>query len=51
MDLQHYLDIFINAYKGYANYLFHEITTPSWHNYFYWLIGVSLFFFSLEYYP
>ncbi len=50
MDLQHYLEIFVNAYKGYANYLFHEITTPSWHNYFYWLIGVSLFFFSLEYF-
>ncbi len=43
-----YLEIFINGYKGYANYLWSEITNPNWHNYFYWLIGVSLFFFALE---
>ncbi|RMG31768.1 MAG: fatty acid hydroxylase family protein [Bacteroidetes bacterium] len=43
-----YLDIFIQSYKNYANYLWHEITHPGWHNYFYWLIGVSLFFFLLE---
>jgi sterol desaturase/sphingolipid hydroxylase (fatty acid hydroxylase superfamily) len=43
-----YLDIFINGYKGYANYLFNEIMQPHWNNYFYWLIGVSLFFFGLE---
>lgn len=38
----------VNSYYGYANYLWGEITHPSWHNYFYWLIGISLFFFSLE---
>ncbi len=38
-----------NGYTGYANYLWDEITHPSWHNYFYWLIGVSLFFFLLEF--
>lgn len=43
-----YLDIFIASYKGYANYLWYEITHPHWTNYFYWLIGVSLFFFALE---
>lgn len=43
-----YLDIFIEGYKGYAGYLWNEITHPSWHSYFYWLIGVSLFFFFLE---
>lgn len=43
-----YLDIFINGYKSYASYLWHEITHPSFHNYFYWLIAVSLFFFILE---
>ena len=43
-----YLDIFVNGYTGYARYLWSEITHPSWHNYFYWLIGVSLFFFLLE---
>lgn len=42
------LNIILNAYGGYASYLFNEITHPSWHNYFYWLIGVSLFFFMLE---
>lgn len=36
------------GYSGYASYLWQEITSPSWHNYFYWLIGVSLFFFLLE---
>jgi sterol desaturase/sphingolipid hydroxylase (fatty acid hydroxylase superfamily) len=43
-----YCDIFINGYKGYANYLFNEIMHPHWNNYFYWLIAVSFFFFSLE---
>jgi len=40
-------NIFINGY-GYANYLWQEITNPSWHNYFYALLTVSLFFFVLE---
>ena len=43
-----YLDIFIASYKSYANYLWTEVTNPHWQNYFYWLIGVSLFFFLLE---
>lgn len=43
-----YGEIFINGYTGYANYLWHEITHPSWHNYFYWLLVVSAFFFLLE---
>jgi len=43
-----YVDIFINGYQGYAGYLWYEITNPSWKNYFYWLIAVSLFFFVLE---
>lgn len=43
-----YWDIFVNGYKGYANYLWHEITHPAWNNYFYWLILVSAFFFGLE---
>ncbi|MTI21500.1 fatty acid hydroxylase family protein [Fulvivirga sp. RKSG066] len=46
--MQKYIDIFIDGYKGYASYLWHEITHPTWHNYFYWLIGVSAFFFLLE---
>jgi sterol desaturase/sphingolipid hydroxylase (fatty acid hydroxylase superfamily) len=40
--------IISESYKGYASYLWEEITNPSWHNYFYWLIGVSLVFFVVE---
>ncbi|GAB5550841.1 MAG: hypothetical protein Sapg2KO_04320 [Saprospiraceae bacterium] len=43
-----YLEVFVNAYQGYANYLWNEITNPNWHNYFYWLLLVSAFFFMLE---
>ncbi|MEP2772236.1 MAG: sterol desaturase family protein [Fulvivirga sp.] len=46
--MEKYIDIFINGYKGYASYLWQEITNPTWHNYFYWLVGVSAFFFLLE---
>lgn len=45
---EHYWNIFQNSYKGYARYLWSEISNPTWHNYFYWLIGVSLCFFILE---
>jgi sterol desaturase/sphingolipid hydroxylase (fatty acid hydroxylase superfamily) len=48
MDLQKYFEIFVNGFSGYWNYLVHEITHPAWNNYFWWLIGVSLFFFALE---
>ncbi len=43
-----YWKIIKDGYTGYANYLWQEITHPSWHNYFYWLIGVSAFFLVLE---
>jgi len=46
--MKQYFDLFINGYKGYASYLWHEITHPHWYNYFYWLVGVSLFFLVLE---
>lgn len=46
--MEKYLDIIKNAYTGYANYLWSEISNPSWHNYFYWLIGLSLFMFLFE---
>ncbi len=45
-----YVQTIIDSYTGYASYLYHEITIPSWHNYFYWLIGVSFFFFTLEWF-
>ena len=45
MDILH---TFINGYGAYAGYLLHEISHPGWHNYFYWLLLVSAFFFGLE---
>lgn len=46
--MEKYFQIFVNGYKNYANYLWQEISNPSWHNYFYWLILVSVFFLILE---
>ena len=42
------LSIFIQAYTGYAHYMWSEVSAPSWHNYFYWLIAISAFFAALE---
>jgi sterol desaturase/sphingolipid hydroxylase (fatty acid hydroxylase superfamily) len=47
-SMEKYWNLFIDGYKGYASYLWHEITYPGWHNYFYWMLAVSLFFFLLE---
>lgn len=46
--MDRYLEIFAESYRGYARYLWHEITHPHWKNYFYWLIAVSLAFYLLE---
>ena len=46
--MEQYFQIIAESYQGYANYLWSEITSPSWQNYFYWLLGVSLFFMILE---
>lgn len=46
--METYIDLIVSSYSGYANYLWYEITHPHWKNYFYWLIGVSLFFLLLE---
>lgn len=46
--MQSTIDIIVNAYRGYWSYMVHEITTPSWTNYFYWLIGLSLVVWTLE---
>lgn len=46
--MEKYINIIVESYQGYASYLWREITNPSWHNYFYWLVGVSLFFYGLE---
>lgn len=42
------VNIIESGYAGYAGYLWYEITHPSFHNYFYWLIGVSAIFFGIE---
>jgi sterol desaturase/sphingolipid hydroxylase (fatty acid hydroxylase superfamily) len=46
--MEHYWDLFLSGYTGYAAYLWHEITTPNWGNYFYWLIALSLAVYALE---
>lgn len=43
-----YWDLFIGSFTGYWNYLMNEILYPSWHNYFYWLLGISLAVWLLE---
>jgi sterol desaturase/sphingolipid hydroxylase (fatty acid hydroxylase superfamily) len=47
----HYFDVFRNAYTGYFNYVWQEVTfqsSPWWKNYFFWLLLLSAFFFALE---
>lgn len=46
--MPNYVKVFLDGYGGYASYVWYEITHPGWHNYFYWLILISLFFFALE---
>ena len=46
--MNRYLEIFITAFGNYGSYVIREITNPHIKNYFYWLIGISLFFFTLE---
>lgn len=43
-----YFDAFVHGYTGYFHYLFNEIVQPSWTNYFYWLLAISLVVWSLE---
>lgn len=46
--LEKYLIIISDSFSGYYNYLVSEITNPSWGNYFYWLLALSLLVLSLE---
>lgn len=46
--MQDYIDILQQSYLGYWDYLKSEVLHPSWHNYFYWLIGLSLAVWLLE---
>src|SRR5687768_5120947 len=43
-----YVEIILKSYQDYAGYLFREITHLHWGNYLYWLVGISLFFFTWE---
>jgi len=40
--------VFLDGYGGYARYLMDEVSRPHLHNYFYWLLGLSIAVFSLE---
>ncbi|HEA29527.1 MAG TPA: sterol desaturase family protein [Leeuwenhoekiella sp.] len=46
--MKDYLQIIKNSFTGYWDYLISEITTPSWTNYLYWLLGLSLLVFLIE---
>lgn len=46
--MEKFIESILKSYADYGSYLYHEITNPGWGNYFYWLIGVSVFFFVLE---
>ena len=41
-------NIIVDSYTGYWNYLINEIAYPGWHNYFWWLVSLSLFVWLLE---
>lgn len=46
--MEKYLNIILNSYTGYFNYLKNELIHFHLQNYIYWLLLVSLFFFGLE---
>ena len=46
--MEKYLNIAAESFWGYWSYIWQDISTPSVSSYFYWLLAISLFFFSLE---
>ncbi|WP_425635979.1 sterol desaturase family protein [Algoriphagus yeomjeoni] len=46
--MEKYIKAIADGYYGYWNYFIGEILNPSWHNYFYWLVGASLVIYGLE---
>jgi sterol desaturase/sphingolipid hydroxylase (fatty acid hydroxylase superfamily) len=46
--MEKYWHIFVSSFTDYGGYLWRELLNPSWGNYFYWLLGLSLFFWLLE---
>jgi len=43
-----YIDIIRDSFTGYFSYLLEEIANPSFTNYFYWLVGLSLLVWIIE---
>ncbi|MGV3502622.1 MAG: sterol desaturase family protein [Adhaeribacter sp.] len=46
--MDRYFDLFVSSFTDYGGYLLREVLNPSWGNYFYWLLALSLFFWLLE---
>lgn len=46
--MNNYRELILNSFTGYFDYLIYEVSNPSVHNYFYWLIGLSLLVWILE---
>lgn len=46
--MNEYIKVFLDGYYGYWNYLSSEILYPSWHNYFWWLLGISILVWGVE---
>jgi sterol desaturase/sphingolipid hydroxylase (fatty acid hydroxylase superfamily) len=43
-----YWQVFTDTFSGYSSYFANEVMNPSWGNYFYWLIAISLVVYALE---
>lgn len=46
--MEKYIKIIQDSFSGYFNYLIQEISNPTWGNYFYWLLALSLLVWTLE---
>ena len=46
--MEYYWDLIRTSYTDYWNYLASEILHPEWHNYFWWLLALSLFAWTAE---
>lgn len=46
--MEKYITIAKESFAGYLNYLINEISNPSWTNYFYWLIALSILVWTIE---
>jgi sterol desaturase/sphingolipid hydroxylase (fatty acid hydroxylase superfamily) len=46
--MEKYINIAKNSFSNYYHYLITEISNPSWTNYFYWLIALSLLVWAVE---